>query len=191
MAPDAEVRTDEADADDTPDGEPLAMTWSVGRVAAVVTLLAMIAFWAWVFSGAPKRSNPDYLHDREYASALEDRCQQLRDDLDTLPAAPELPDRDERADVLVQANAMVGDFIDDVAAAAPTEGSAGTAMEGWLADWRTYLADREAYVEQLRTTTDDRFYVTKSPLGRQVDETIEVFAEINGIPTCATPGDVG
>ncbi|MCB0960455.1 MAG: hypothetical protein KDB04_13190 [Acidimicrobiales bacterium] len=173
------------------DESPLSMSWSVGRIAAVVAMLAIIGFWAWVFSGAPAKQNPDYLDDREYATALEARCQQLRDDIGELPSATELPDRSERADVLDQANALVGDFIDDVAADAPTTGSAAKAMDGWLADWRTYLGDRERYVERLRADEGDRFYVSKSPLGDTVDETIEVFADVNRIEACATPGDVG
>ena len=173
------------------DESPLSMTWSVGRIAAVVAMLAIIGFWAWVFSGAPAKANPDYLDDRDYAAALEARCQELRDDIAELPSATELPDRTERAAVLDQANALVAGFIDDVAAEAPTEGSAATAIDGWLGDWRTYLGDRERYVERLRADEGDRFYVSKSPLGDTVDETIEVFADVNRIEACATPGDVG
>ncbi|MEZ5180700.1 MAG: hypothetical protein R2702_02315 [Acidimicrobiales bacterium] len=103
------------------DESPLSMTWSVGRIAAVVAMLAIIGFWAWVFSGAPAKANPDYLDDRDYAAALEARCQELRDDIAELPSATELPDRTERAAVLDQANALVAGFIDDVAAEAPTE----------------------------------------------------------------------
>lgn len=176
-----EVRGDEG---------PLSMTWSPGRVLAVVAMLAIVLFWAWVFSGAPAKENPDYL-ERDYAATVEARCQQLRDDLDELPSAVELPDRIERAEVLDEANVLVDEFLDDLEADAPSDGPDATAMEGWLADWRTYLGDREAYAEQLRADEGDRFTVTESPLGDTVDRTIEVFADVNQIPACATPGDVG
>lgn len=199
MGTDADPRASGADAG--PDGEapavapsdegPLSMRWTAGRVLAVVAMLSIALFWAWVFSGAPAKANPDYLTDRDYATALEARCQQLRDDLGELPQAPELPDRQERAAVLVQANELVAGFIDDVAADAPTSGNAGTAMEGWLDDWRTYLQNREDYAVRLQQGEGDRFYVDESPLGDTVDRTIEVFADINKIPACATPGDVG
>ena len=187
----AAAREETAPPADLEGEAPLAMTWTTGRVAAVVAILAIALFWAWVFSGAPAKQNPDYLDDRTYAAALEARCTELRTDIGELPRASETPERLDRAEVIDQANAMIGEFIDDVSAAAPTTGEAGTAMEGWLADWRTYLADREDYVDRLRNDEGDRFYVDESPLGDTVDRTIEVFADINRIPDCATPGDVG
>jgi hypothetical protein len=175
---------------DTDEG-PLAMTWSVGRVAAVVAVLAIVVFWAWVFSGAPKKDNPDLLDDRAYAAQLEERCQQLRDDLQALPSAVDLDDVTQRVAVLDDANAVVDAFLDDLEASAPTEGPDATAVEGWLGDWRTYLANREDYANRLLEDDGARLLLDESPLGDPVDKTIEVFADVNAIPACATPGDVG
>lgn len=167
------------------------MTWSVGRVAAVVAGLAIVVFWAWVFSGAPKKDNPDLLSDRTYAAQLEERCQQLRDELDDLPSAIGLDDVGQRVAVLDDANVVVGRFIDDVAAAPPSDQADANAIEGWLGDWRTYLANREDYAERLLDDEGARLLLDESPLGDPVDKTIEVFADVNAIPACATPGDVG
>jgi len=171
--------------------EPLAMRWSIGRVAAIITGLTIVIFWAWVFSGAPARTNPDRLADREYAASLEDRCQQLRNDIRVLPNAVTLDDLDQRLDILTQANGLVAIFIDDVEAGAPTTGDANKTVTGWIADWRTYLANREDYARRLQTDPDARLLLDLSPLGDSVDKTIEVFADVNMIEVCATPGDVG
>lgn len=171
--------------------EPLAMSWSIGRVLTVVAILAMVGFWAWILSGAPARQNPDKLEDRAYAASLEDRCQDLRDDLAELPAAPDIETAAERADVLDEANVLVAAFIDDLEAGAPTEGDAGVTMQGWIADWRTYLDNREDFARRLRSDPDAQLLLEQSPLGDSVDKTIQIFSQVNEIDACDTPGDVG
>ena len=93
--------------------------------------------------------------------------------------------------VIVEANALVAAFVEDLEADAPTEGDDGTSMAGWIGDWRTYVADREDYVVRLREDPEARFLVDETDFGDSVDKTIEIFADVNGIPDCATPGDVG
>jgi hypothetical protein len=170
---------------------PYRMGFTWGRGLAIAAVIAMVIFWIWIFSGAPKRDNPDYLQDRSYAEALEDRCQGLRDELDELPNAADLGSQAERADVLDDANVMVASFIDDIEADAPTTGDAAVTMEGWIADWRTYLADREDYAQRLRTEENAQLLLSESKLGDSVDKTIQVFTQVNMIPACDTPGDVG
>jgi hypothetical protein len=167
----------------------MGLTW--GRGLAIGAVVLMVIFWVWIFSGAPKKTNPDYLDDRAYAASLEDRCQALRDDLDDLPNAADLDTQAERADVLDDANVLVAGFIDDIEAEAPTTGDAARSMDGWIADWKTYLADREDYAQRLRTEEDAQLLVSRSKLGDSVDKTIQVFTQVNDIPACDTPGDVG
>ena len=171
--------------------QPLGQSWTVARVAMVLAFLAMALFWIVIWSGVLAKENPDYLDDRAYVDELEARCQQLRADLDQLPTPTETPDVDARLAVIVDANALVAEFVDDIAADAPTEGDDATSMAGWIADWRTYVADREDYVERLAEDPEARFLVEETDFGDSVDQTIEVFADVNGIPDCATPGDVG
>lgn len=171
--------------------EPLAMRWSPGRVAGVAAMLVMVGFWAWIFAGGPRSTNPDRLDDRAFVERSEARCQQLRDDLDELPNAATITDPTERAEVLDDANVLVTGLVDDLEADAPTEGDDAKSVRGWIADWRTYVDDREAYADELRTDPDARFVVSESPLGDGVDKTIEIFVQVNDMRACATPGDVG
>lgn len=170
---------------------PMAMTWTVGRVIAVVVMLSMVVFWAWILSGGPRATNPDYLEDRAFAERTHQRCQNLREDLAALPNAALIETPAERAEVLDDANDMVDAFITAVETDAPTTGDDPSRIGGWLRDWRLYLADRESYAEALRTEENPRFLVTVSELGDSVDKTIEIFADVNEIGDCATPGDVG
>ena len=172
--------------------EPLAMTWSPGRVAAVIVVLALVVFWAWIFAGGPRKANPDYLDDREFAAAAERRCTALRDDLTELPPAEDARTAADRAVVLARANVLLGDMIDDIEAIAPRSGDDATRASGWLADYRTYLSDREAYATALERDPNAQLVLTENArLSDGVDKTIQIFTQVNDIPDCDTPGDVG
>ena len=163
----------------------------VGRILTVVAVLAMVGFWAWIFAGGPKRANPDRLDDRAFVAQTARRCDTLRADLKRLPNAADATSAAARADVLDRANARVTRFVDAVAADAPQSDGDAKSVDGWIADWRRYVADREDFARRLRSNPDARLYVSKSKLGDTVDRTIEVFADVNDMPDCATPGDVG
>lgn len=158
---------------------------------AIVAVVTMILYWTWIFSGAPAKDNPDRLQDRAYAARLEDQCQGLRDGLEKLPNAADLSTPAARADVLDRANVLVGKFIDELEAGAPTSGDASVSIEGWIGDWRKYLANREDYAKRLRTEPNAQLLLDRSKLGDSVDKTIQIFSQVNEIPSCDTPGDVG
>lgn len=168
----------------------MGLTW--GRGLAIGAVVLMVIFWVWIFSGAPAKDNPDRLKDEAYVSQLEDQCQALRDDLDELPNAADLKTAAKRADVLDDANVMVARFIDELEAGAPATGGAATTMKGWIADWKTYLANREDYADRLRTDPNAQLLLDRSTIGADsVDKAIQIFTQVNEIPACETPGDVG
>ena len=173
--------------------EPLAMTWSAGRVAGVIAAVAMLLFWIWILSGAPKRMNPDHLADEAFLARAEARCLELREDIGALPAAADIATATERAEVLDEANDLLADMIDDLETTAPTEGDDAKIVAGWLSDYRIYLADREAYADALRTDPDAQLILTENDrLSDGVDKTIQVFTtDANDLDACDTPGDVG
>lgn len=169
---------------------PAHRSWTAGRIAAVMAVLAMVLFWLWIWSGAPAKDNPDKLKDKAYVTSLETRCKAMVKAIDALPPAQTTPDPVERADVLDQANAILVDFVADLRADAPTTGPAAKSVDGWLDDWETYVRDRQEYADALRTDPKARLLLDQSPLGDSVDKTVQIFAEVNEIPDCSTPGDV-
>ena len=157
-----------------------------------MVIIGTVIFWVWIFSGAPKRSNPDRLDDRTFVTNTHARCRELRRELDRLEGAEAATSAVARADVLAVANERVALMIDDLEASAPTTGDDGERLRGWFGDWRTYLEDREAYERALRTDPGAKMTVSENAvLSDGVDKTIEVFADVNDMPDCATPGDVG
>ncbi len=190
---------------DTPSdevAEPHSMRWTISRVLVVLAVLVIVGFWAAIFAGVFRADNPDDLvanFDGGSPAAVEmeafvdrthARCQALRADLGELPNAEAIPGAEERADVLDRANALVAGMVDDIEADAPTGGDPGTSMRGWIEDWRTYVANREDYARRLRADPGARLLLDER-FGDSVDRTIEVFADVNDMPDCATPGDVG
>lgn len=182
--------------------EPLSMRWTISRVLVVLAVLAMVGFWAAIFAGVFRADNPDDLvagfdeGSREaaemeaFVERTHARCQALRTDLAELPNAEAITSAEARADVLDRANVLVAAMVDDIEADAPTEGDAGTSMRGWIQDWRTYVVNREDYARRLRVDPESRLLLDER-FGDSIDRTIEIFADVNDIPDCATPGDVG
>jgi hypothetical protein len=94
--------------------------------------------------------------------------------------------------VLAQADAVFATMLDDLEGMlvlAPAGDQRERATE-WLTDWRTYLGDREAFSEALRTDPDARLLVSeKAGEGQQVTGWIDEFAKANRMPSCVTPTD--
>lgn len=172
--------------------EPLAMRWSFGRVLAVIAFLAMVAFWAWIFTGGPKKANPDRLTDRDWVTAASNRCQRMLDDLDEIPSAAETATPAERAKNVRAANAVLSTMIDDLEASAPTDPNDREVLDHWFEDWRVYLKDRGRYADAVERDPGAVFEITENKrLHRGVDDTVKTFADVNDMPDCAPPGDVG
>ncbi|QXC60607.1 hypothetical protein KSP35_20145 [Aquihabitans sp. G128] len=158
----------------------------------MVMIVGTVVFWLWIFSGAPKRANPDRLDDRAFVTRTHERCRDLLSELDRLPDARATSTPTARAEVLDRANGLVSTMVDELEADAPTTGEDGQRLRGWFSDWRTYVGDREDYAEALREDPGARMTVSENvALSDGVDKTIEVFADVNDMPDCATPGDVG
>ncbi|MCU1499590.1 MAG: hypothetical protein JWM47_3543 [Acidimicrobiales bacterium] len=173
-------------------GQPLAPHRRGWRILAVVVGLAIALFWIWIFAGGPEKANPDRLQDRAYVEQAQQRCEALRTDLDALPQASTAATADERADVVERANRLVQAMVADIEADAPTADGDREVLDRWFDDWHAYLDDRAGYVDALRADPDAKFLVTENDeLHDTVDRTIEVFADVNDMPACATPGDVG
>ena len=172
--------------------EPLGLPGKLLRALGVLTALVLVLFWIWIFAGGPKKVNPDRLDDRAYVARIEPRCQELLTDLKTLTPAENSSTATERADVLDQANVLVTAMVADIEAGAPTGDADADRLKGWFTDWHAYLTDREDFAARLRVDPDAQFLLSENKTLRDsVDKTIEIFADVNDMPTCATPGDVG
>jgi hypothetical protein len=184
-----------AGSDEPDTGAAAAGRWGPARIVILLVVLALVSMWAYVLYLAigPGRQPPiDRLDDPAFARAGEERCAEALDAVEELPVASESATPAERADVLAQADAVFATMLDDLEGMlvlAPAGDQRERATE-WLTDWRTYLGDREAFSEALRTDPDARLLVSeKAGEGQQVTGWIDEFAKANRMPSCVTPTD--
>jgi hypothetical protein len=171
------------------DAEP--RRWTAGRVALIAIVLAMVAMWLYVLYlafGPGRQPPPDQLADPSFGEAAEQVCQEAHVYVATLPPAVEATTAAERAAIIADANARFVTMVDDLVPLTP-DGEDGEIVTEWIADWRTYLSDREAYADALAADPEARFYVTPKD-NEQVTEYIDAFAADNHMAACATPIDV-
>lgn len=165
--------------------------WSTARIVVVGLAIAMVAMWGYVLYlaiGPGREDPPDRLTDARFAPAAEARCSAALDAVAQLPAAADTDTPEARAAVIEQANAVFADMLEDLSALAPA-GEEGDMVAAWIADWRTYLDDREGYAEALRADPEAPFYVSARD-NEQVTEYVDAFAADNRMPACGTPLDV-
>jgi hypothetical protein len=150
----------------------------------------MVGLWAYLFVFADPNV-PDELDDPAYGEAAQDVCAEARGQIDALPPAQAATSPQDRAETVAEANQILLVMLDDLSALAPTEGHDAALVERWLDDWATYVADRQEYVEALQAGEDAELLVTpQEEGGGQVTETIDHFAQINGMVDCQVPLDV-
>lgn len=161
------------------------------RVAAALVVVGLLGMWGYVMYlalGPGRQDPPDRLEDPTFASAAQGRCSQALDQVASLPRATESETPAERASVVRQANSHFSAMLDDLSALAPP-GEDGEIVEAWIADWRVYLDDREAYADAVSTDPEAQLFVSVKD-NEQVTEYMDAFAQDNDIPACATPIDV-
>ena len=182
-------------ADDPDDGGPgRNPRWlprsRAGATAAIVALAIMGGFWIWAFSPLAPSGHPDVLHNVVFTHDAEDVCAAAVAAVARLPGAAEATGPQDRARQIVGATLLFEEMVAGLRAeAGDVVGSDADLVGSWLADWDTYLEDRRAYAEVLAGGDDPPFTVTARD-GEGVTGYIDIFAEVNAMPSCATPRDV-
>lgn len=163
---------------------------TLGGVAVLVVVVALTAMWAYALFGRP--DVPGRLDDADFRTAAEQTCARARTALDEVPRSITARTSAERADLVVQGTDILAGMVDELAAQTPSADPGRTVVTEWLADWRTYLGDRREYAERLRSDPDARFYVSQSDRDkRQITAAVDRLANINQMPSCTVPDDVG
>lgn len=161
-------------------------------ILGAVAIAALLGGWIYVLFVYDPGLLIDELADREFPEAAERVCAGARDELEQLPPANEAPSASARADVVERTNVIYTRMLDDLEPLLPTEpDNVRRGVAEWLGDWRTYVEDREQYVDDLRADPDARFLETpKASTNRGITRAIDSFAEVNRMDSCTTPGDV-
>jgi len=141
-----------------------------------------------VFRG--REDSPDKLEDPTFARLAQEACSARLDLVAALPPAADAADAAERGRTLEEADGHLADMLDDLHALVSVvpPGDDREIVEEWLADWRTYLGDREDFAAALQRDPGARLYVTAKG-GDQITEYLDQFARDNDMPACSTPAD--
>lgn len=185
----AELRRHDLRGDAHPDDEG-TWGWTPGRIAATIALVGIIGFWVWAFSPLAPRGHPDELDDPAFSTYAEGRCATAVERVEEVDPAGEAAGLLERADQIETATDILVGLVDDLEANAPATGTRdGDLVARWLLDWRTYIDDRYRYAANFRDGIDQAFQVTAID-GDQVTSALDIFADVNGMASCASPPDV-
>jgi hypothetical protein len=169
--------------------------WPLSRTVTAVVVLGLVSMWVYVIYLAvgPGRQPPiDRLDDPAFARAAEERCAAALDEVGELPEATETTEPTQRAGVVEQANRIYDGMLDDLEGERRLvpDGDQRERVDAWLADWRVFLGDRQAYVENLRHDPGARMLVSeKDHTGRHITGWIDEFAKANRMPSCASATD--
>lgn len=162
-----------------------------GKIALALAVAASFGIWVYAFSPFPSRRAVDTLEDTAFPTAAEPRCAEARARLEALPSGIEAETAEARAASLDASTDVLDAMVSELRALAPPEDHPDAAtIDAWLDDWERYLADRRDYAERLREDGSARFQLSDRN-GQAVTVAMDNLANVNDMPSCATPGDVG
>lgn len=177
---------------DTGTEQPPTRRWL--RVGLTIVVAGFAAFWIWALFFASKEA-VNRIGDTNWAARAEAICidadeQRLAlTDLTRIdqPTA-ELIER--RAAIVDESTDILEAMLDDVVAERPADDKGLAIVPMWEADYRTYLDDRRAYADQLRSSGENlAFYETEAG-GIPISERIATFAGDNDMASCSPPIDL-
>jgi hypothetical protein len=161
----------------------------VSQAVILVMVVGIVVMWIYAFFG--EVPVPARLDDTAFPTAAEPVCARARAEIDRLPKAFETSDHRDRADVVDRGTAALDAMVRDLRALVPAAQPTHDRLQLWLDDWDTYLRDRRDYTARLRDDPAARFYLTQSEHDRsQINRSLDNFARVNAMASCATPEDV-
>jgi hypothetical protein len=164
----------------------------VGKVLVSIAVVGMVGMWVYVLYlafGPGRAEPPDHLSDRTFPVAAQSTCSAALDLVAKLPPAFDSKTAADRSVVITQANGYLARMLDQLDRIVPA-GTDGQVVREWLADWRTYLGNREDFATALVHDPKARLLVSPKH-GDQITDYLDAFAGDNNMAACSTPGDVG
>lgn len=164
-----------------------------GRVFIGTAISLLGIMWVYALFFASKESI-NQIGDQAWQQRAESICNETavaRKELADYRLITEMgPDAlSERADIVDKATAMLVDMLNQLAASTPTDAKGAELVPLWIADYRTYIADRNAYSQMLRSGVNNAFAETMIE-GLPLSEKIATFAADNYMVSCKPPRDL-
>lgn len=182
---------------DAPHDEIGERRWGPTQIALGVVVALIVAMWVWIYVWAP-RDNPDRLETRAFAQEAETICAPFVADFEALPRANTETTITERTEAVAEGTRLTAAMVEALraSAASVTDENDRKLLDLWFADWDAYVDDREAYVARLEAAppgadrSDFAFTLTERSSGGIYTVTIDGFAAVNDMGSCAVPRDI-
>lgn len=175
---------------DTDGDAPERSGRSVWTYLGVSVVLAVVLMWIWIFSGAPKKVNPDRLDDRAWAERAEETCRATMEGVDARSSTSSGQSPDQRGDAIDASSDDLEAMLARLADPLPESEADREVVRPWLDDWASLIEDRRTYADAVREDPDARF-LTSEKFNDGLDDVIGIFADVNDMPSCGPAGDVG
>jgi hypothetical protein len=169
---------------------PVGRRATVWTTLGVLVVLLVVVMWIWIFSGAAKKTNPDFLDDRTWVADAEETCAATAEQIEERSASAGRQDPDARADAIDASTDDLEAMLARLGDPLPESEADRSVVEPWLDDYAQLLADRRAYADAVRVDPDARFLTTEK-FNDPLDRVVQTFAEVNDMPSCIPAGDVG
>lgn len=162
----------------------------IGKAAAIVTCVFIVGMWGFVYIWGAVQKPVDKLASPDFGRRGEPVCAVTAAQLAALPPAQSSKTNVDRAAVVARSNVDLRTMLAGLAKVAPTSGKDARIVREWLADYSTYVGNREDYARRLATDPAARFYENQKEPGEQISDPIDTFATANGMNDCVAPEDL-
>ena len=163
------------------------MRW-LARSSVAGIIVVCVVLWIYVFLIADPKPT-DQLRDGSFAAAASPICTAARNQIfaaglyGVKASTPQ-----ERGALIDQADTILKTMVQQLKALPPMSDATDVRIvNGWLADWDGYLADRDAWVAKLRVGNGDAFFERTHVGGEPASKTMDEFTVANNIVACKTP----
>lgn len=172
----------ERDRERTPVGR-----WALRSLAVLGVLSGLLWVGAILFGGSVKPKG--FLEDRTFPTAAEPICARAMKDLKQFPPANRSKDPVSRAEVIEQTTDRLEKMLAELRQVVPDSADRRW-IDQWIDDWGVHLSDRRDFARRLRANGRSEEFFESEKYGGQISRPIDRNADINRMPSCATPGDV-
>lgn len=185
---------------DTPPSRPAAFTEQTTtatprrrwlRALLLVVILALVAMWVYAFVFAP-RGGVNPVRDKAWTDGARAACNDASLQLQQLVFRTRITESNKQTELprfvanLEQASVVLDTMLDRIDALPRTSERAQVLVPQWMADYRDFHGDVEAWIGELRKGELAKFGVTITDTGIPVNERINTFATENRIKVCMT-----